>query len=318
MIAELGTQLETKTSKSETQITDIGTRFQRTEEQMATLKSSINNFDERLNNTAKAMSDELKSQSESLQKKIKEEVIDGRSELEASSMKAQDERQELENTLKKELPLLRDEIQALQQVQASSAKADEAATAMAAKLEPVKQAVSNLSQDLDELSRMQEQCEGGILKLEDQLGGIQRKSGPIDDAQKRLLELEWYLSNERSSTVATVSGAGGTGCIACGRGAQWRVASGERTLSPSASQRSWNGSYNRERAGGFADQVSSTPAGVRWSSRAQPQAPMSARPTSASNFRRAGEMQESMATQGSPPVGTAFSAARFQRVGATS
>merc|ERR1719460_2689450 len=111
--------------------------------------------------------------------------------------------------------------------QANIAVTDEALQAVVTKIQPVKTAVENLSQDVDELTRMQEQVEGGIVKLEGQVTGMQQKSGPIDDAQRRLLELEWYLSSERTVPAARA----GNDCISCGRRSP-----PTRSVSPGASQ----------------------------------------------------------------------------------
>jgi len=283
------------------------------QDQMATVQSSLTSSNERLSNTTTALLEKLQAQSDGFETKTKDEIrialIALRGEEDAKVVQLEASLQKVENEFREHTERFQMELHTFQDTVAGSqhsngAKAEEVAAAIVAKLEPVKQAVANLSQDVDELSRMQEQCEGGIVKLEDQVSGIQRKAAPIDDAQKRLLELEWYLSAERTTPFATVRG--GSDCLSCGR-----RAAPERSLSPSASQR-WNSSV---RAGGLGDRDQSPPAMVGWSWRAhpQPQAPMSARPASASYYRRAGEAPEALQPQVTPPAGTAFSAARFQR-----
>lgn len=295
----------------------VSNRLQSSEDSLVSLQNSLRSSDDRLESTTQALLGQLQAQNVELEKKAKEEASGARAavradegsrvtDLEASLKTAQDERNHIASTLGKEIQVLRDSLNSSQK--ASFAHADDAAAAVIAKLDPVKQAVSNLSQDIDEITRMQEQFEGGFNKLEDQVGGIQRKAAPIDDAQRRLLEMEWYLSAERQAPFAVVGNAVGNpvrnDCLSCGR----RAAPGDRSASPTRGGCSqWSCHL---RAGALSE---TTPAplsanGVGWSQRSSPQPPRSARPASASYHRHLGADAPEAAA-----VGSAVSAARYQR-----
>jgi len=327
------------TKAANTPMIEMNTRLTGAEEQMVSLEGKLTSADEKLDSTSHYLIEQLKTRSESLEKMAKEEANNVRdvvraeegakiAKLEASLNKAQGERGELGGTLEKEIQTLRAALASSQE--ASAALIDRVEADVTTKLEPVTQAVSSLSEDFDQLTRLQEQCEGGLTKLSDEVSGVKRKAAPIDDTQRRLLEMEWYLSGAGTKpgappwATASLSGSGtaSSNCLSCGRGAGPHNHS--RCLSPHASEvsrtglaasqeprRNWGS--NLRGGAGLGERESSPPRDVGWyqahaaaGSHMQPQAPNSARPSSASYHRRSGDAPEA-----SPPAGNAFSAVRM-------
>jgi len=325
--SRLSAQISAMASKQE--ITDATARLARTEEQLSSLQKSITSSNERMSSTTTNLLEKFQVQQSIVEKvtkeheeaksargNIKEEQQQKINHLEDSMRKLQkqeSERRGFTDSIQKEIQVLRDAMEGSKQ--ANIALTDEALQAVVTKIQPVKTAVENLSQDVDELTRMQEQVEGGIVKLEDQVTGMQQKSGPIDDAQRRLLELEWYLSAERTVPAARA----GNDCISCGRRSP-----PTRSVSPGATQ--WRSAV---RSGG--DISNNASPNVVSPGYTYPQPPHTARESG----RKAGQTQRLIRVGGgfeyntstdegdqdlnnrlsavNHPVGPGLSAARFQR-----
>lgn len=303
---------------------DVGARVAGLEKQLGTMLTTVKSSEERLVSTTAALLERL-------------------AEVEASvpsSEKTSNKRDGLESSLDAEVHILRGALR--QDKQASNALAagnlesmmqtvsnlsqevhnlrgalgqsKQASNAQATvDLEPLMQIVSNLSQDLDMVAKLQEQCKGGLTALESRVSSLQKNSGSVSEAQRRLLELEMHVSAQQPMPWAQASPVPGglDHCLSCGTRTR------QRSVSPTAS-RSWSQDL---RGGGLGDPRKQSPCplsqhvGCSW--RNQPQTPRSARPIS--GFRRAAEsqvsarMEETMATLFSAPAGPGISAARFQR-----
>lgn len=317
-IVDLRAKLELDLSS---QVNELASRLASAEENATSLSKSLMTTDDRLGSTSAELLRRLEAKGAELEEyaraqagEVRDAVKNGEgakvANLEASSEKAQKERQELQETLRKEVDELRSNLDATQK--ASSSQTEEAGAALTARLEKTDEVVKGLTRDLDQLSHLQEQSDGGLHNLKERVDGIQRQAPAVDDAQKRLLEMEWYLSAERTAPFAMA----GEGCLSCGRRAPPHAAC-QRSTSPSS--RTWSSQLGARAGGLGAYDVSPLQTSVGWSQsqRPMPQEPQSARPSSARFRRPADPMQVNMQeTQMPMAAGSAHSVARsFQRKG---
>jgi len=91
----------------------------------------------------------------------------------------------------------------------ASERLEASVNAMAARIDPVQHSVAGLVQECQELCRSQETSENSLAHLEEAVRAMEARAGPIDDTQRRLLELEWYLAGSLGSAATR------SACLSC-------------------------------------------------------------------------------------------------------
>lgn len=341
VIEDLKAQMNSKASA--TQAKQISDHVASVHELAASLQKKLTSAEDRLDSSTTALLAKFQTQHDTFEERVKVVIVGGAAgaagttgtaednkslvdlvrqesadqiaRLEESLTAAWKQNSEVADKLNKELGDLRTSLNAAQAGLVD--QGEKAAATLGARLEPVSQAVNEVKHDLQALGAAQLQTETGLQQMRESLGDISQNRGAIDEAQRRLLEMEWYLSAERSMPTAG-------SCLSCGK----RTPAGrDRSCSPhgsvSGSQRKpWNYGDSRNYGGNysyrndvFGDPMAS-PSVVGWSWSSQPHPPVSARPSSAT-YRRGGDAPDtfvdSRGMQAGPPAGPAISAARFQR-----
>jgi len=288
-LQECKSDLQKHLQKTAHELSETNRHVSSLQEASKTLTTNLKSVDERSAHTKHALIEELQKQSAALES-FKDEVGTGRAF--PSGML---EIERLWSTLKQLQEAAKDEHYRLDKIgqeisTMSSGLGDclkdvsdvkSTSEVWTKKVEPIQQAVEKFTNDLQQMGGIQEKFEWTVADLANQVVAVVNQTKSTPDMQKRLLEMEWYLMQNLGGRP----GASTKSCLSCGRRGQ------DRSASPGAS--TWN--YWRTSSGSFDETM------------APPQAPQSARPTSATSSR--------FLNEDFTVAGTAVAAARARQRG---